>query len=726
MPERHYRTCHICEAMCGLVITTEDRRITDIRADEQDVFSRGHICPKGAALRELHEDPDRKRKPLRRTKNGWQEIGWDEALAEAAERIGALQQRHGRDSIGVYYGNPTGHNHGALALVLPFIRALDTKNSFDVNSLDANPRVLACFWMYGDYTALPIPDLDRTDYMLMLGANPAASNGSAMSLGDVRGRFAQLRERGGRLVLVDPRRSETAAWADEHHFIRPGGDAALLMALLHVLFSENRVDRSAVAEIATGVSELEALTRRFTPERVANTTGISAETIRRIARDFASAKRAVAYGRVGTCLNEFGTTASWLVDALNIVTGNFDREGGVMFPDPVVELAASTRQLGLNNYDRWRSRVRGIPEFGGQLPTPCVAEEIETEGPGQIRGFVTLAGNPVLSAPNGRRLAAALERLDFMLAIDFYVNETTRHAHLILPPASALERGHYDVVFHATAVRDTVKYSKPIFPKGPDQREDWEILYELGMRLGGLRFGSKALDVALKAAWRVGYRLDPDTILDMYIRSGRWGDKFLPFGKGLNLAKVKRAQHGIDLGAMKPGRRVDKVMHPNHRVNLAPSVLVKEVPRLQAWVERVVNGEMVLIGRRHLRSNNSWLHNLHSLTKGPDRTALFVHPADAARLGVQDAQTVRARTRVGEASVKVKVTDEVMEGVVSLPHGFGHARTKDTLGIAGALGGPSLNDLTDDMRVEFISGTATLNGTPVTIELLERDGHSIG
>lgn len=716
MGELHYRTCHICEAMCGLVISTEGPRITDIRADKEDVFSRGHICPKGVALRELHEDPDRKRRPLRRTKHGWQEISWNEALREAAERIGALQREHGKDSVALYYGNPAGHNHGAVTMLLPFARRLDSRNTFDANSLDANPRLLACHLMYGDFAALPIPDLDRTEYMLMLGANPAASNGSAMTLGDVRGRFSRLRERGGRLVLIDPRRTETAAWADEHHFIRPGGDAAFVMALLHIVFDENRVERERIASIARGADELEALSRAFTPERVAARVGIDAQSIRRIAREFASARSAVAYGRVGTCLNDFGTAASWLIDALNIVTGNFDREGGIMFPTPVVELAEAARQMGLNAHSRWRSRVRGLPELGGNLPTAILAEEIETPGPGQVRGLMTIAGNPVLSAPNGRRLAAALDKLDFMVAIDFYINETTRHANLLLPPLGALERGHYDLLFHTTAVRNTVKYSRPVFARPPDAREDWEILYDLGMRLGGLSFGQPVLDGLLKAAWRVGLRVHPDTLLDLSIRSGTFGDKFLPLSKGLNLAKIKRAQHGIDLGPMQPGRRGLKVIHPEHRAVLVPELLRGEVSRLQAWVDAAGGGGLVLIGRRHLRSNNSWMHNLHSLTKGPDRTALFVHPADAGRIGLADGQTVRARTRVGVVSVKVKVTDDVMPGVVSLPHGFGHARSRDTLGIAGALGGPSINDLTDDMRVEALSGTAILNGTPVTLE----------
>jgi anaerobic selenocysteine-containing dehydrogenase len=701
--------------MCGLVISTDGNAITDIRADRDDVFSRGHICPKGVALRELHEDPDRQRSPLRRTKNGWQAISWDAAFDEAEGRIGALQRAHGRDAVSFYYGNPAGHNHGAVALLIPFARALGTRNSFDVNSLDANPRLLASLLLYGDSMSVPVPDLDRTAYMLMLGANPAASNGSAMSLGDVPGRFSDLRARGGRLVLVDPRRSESAAWADEHHFIRPGGDAAFLMAILHVLFSEDHVDRIRIAAIADGLSELEALARPFTPERVAARTAIDAGSIRRIAREFAAAPRAVAYGRVGACLNDFGTTVCWLLDALNVVTGNFDREGGLMFTTPVAEVASSARALGLNTYDRYRSRVRGMPEFGGQLPTAILAEEIETPGAGQIRGLVTIAGNPVLSSPNGQRLSAALARLDFMVAIDFYLNETTRHAHLLLPPLGGLERGHYDIVFHATAVRNTAKYSEPVFDRPRDSKEDWEILYELGMRLGGLRFGSAPLDIALRAAWHVGYRLHPDRLLDMLVRTGHWGDKYMPFSKGLNLAKIRRAPHGIDLGPLLPGQRETRVARQGHRILLVPGALRGEAARLQAWLDAPTE-ELVLIGRRHLRSNNSWMHNLHSLTKGPDRTALYVHPSDAARIGVRDGQQVRARTRVGVITVSVKITDQVMPGVVSLPHGFGHGQSRQTLRIAGALEAPSLNDLTDERRVDPISGTAVLNGTPVTLE----------
>ena len=457
MPEIKYRTCNLCEAMCGMVVTVDGGAITDIRGDRDDVLSRGHICPKGPAMRELYEDPDRLRRPVRRTASrsaaeagsgagGFSPVGWDEAIAEAASRIHEVQARYGKNAVGIYLGNPNVHNHGAVLGAQALFSALKTRNRFDANSQDANPRLYASMMMYGDPTSIPIPDVDRTDYFLILGANPAASNGSVMSLGDVRGRLKGVRERGGRLVVVDPRRTETAALADEHHFIRPGGDPALLLAMLHVIFAEGLFDAAAVREIARGVEALEALAARFAPERVAAAVGIAPEAIRALARGFAGAKRAVAYGRVGVCTNEFGPVGSWLIDALNVVTGNFDRPGGAMFPTPAVDVSAVARRVGLARKGRWRSRVRGLPELGGMLPAATMAEEIETPGEGQIRALITLAGNPVLSVPGGDRLAQALGRLDFMLSVDIYLNETTRHAHLVLPPrvrarARALQSG---------------------------------------------------------------------------------------------------------------------------------------------------------------------------------------------------------------------------------------------------------------------------------------------
>ncbi|GAC1336319.1 MAG: molybdopterin oxidoreductase family protein [Myxococcales bacterium] len=708
-----YRTCNVCEAMCGMSLTVEDNRVIDVRPDKDDVFSRGHICPKGPAMREVLEDPDRLRAPMRRTAAGWEPITWRAAFGEAAARLSAVQRDHGRDAVGMYVGNPAVHNHGTILLVQGFQRALRTRNRFDANSQDANPKLFACMMMYGDPLSITVPDVDRTDYFLMLGANPAASGGSLMTLGDVRGRLTGIRKRGGRLVLIDPRRTETAAWADEHHPIRPGGDAAFLLALLEEIFRSGRIDEAALARTTRGLAGLRALALRFPAERVAPAVGLAPEVIRRIAREFAAAERAVAYGRVGICQNAFGATASWLVEALNVVTGNFDRAGGMMFPRPAVDTGALGRKLaGNNHYARWRSRVRGLPEFGGNLPAATMAEEMETDGPGRIRAFVTLAGNPVLSTPNGERLSRALSKLETMVAIDFYLNETTRHAHLILPPVHALEQSHYDLIFHTLAVRNTAKYSPRAVRPAEGAREDWQILYELGMRLGGLRVGPPLLNRALRAAWRVGVRLSPDRLIDLLLRAGPYGGRFVPGRPGLSLRELRAKPHGVDLGPLEPAGRA-KVRTADGRVDLLPAPLLADAERVEASLA-LVPQELVLIGRRHLRTNNSWMHNVQPLVKGPPRDHLLVHPADAARLALREGALARVTSRTGEVTARVSISDEVRAGVVCLPHGYGHAGN-DSQRIARAVAGCNINALTDDARLESVVGTAALNGVPVTV-----------
>jgi anaerobic selenocysteine-containing dehydrogenase len=691
-----FATCNLCEAMCGIAVSVEDGQITSIRGDRDDPFSRGHICPKAYALKEVYEDPDRLRRPMRRTTRGWEPVSWKDALDEAARRIDDLRRQHGRNAVGVYLGNPTVHGHGISVGVQGFVRALGSRSRFDANSQDANPKLLAAMLMYGDQLAITIPDVDRTDYLLILGGNPAASNGSLMTLGDPKGRLAGVRERGGKIVLVDPRRTETAKACDEHHFIRPGGDAALLLALLHVILPEKKLDHE-------NVDRLREIAARFPPERVADAIGVPAATIRKIASDFASARRAVAYGRVGLCTNEHGAVASWLVEALNVVTGNFDREGGAMFSRPAVDLPRLGRKLAKQSFGRWRSRVRGIAEFGGQLPGSVMAEEMETPGDGQIRGFVTIAGNPVLSTPDGERLARALAKLDFMVSVDYYLNETTRHAHLVLPGTHALERGHYDAVFHTLAVRNTVKWSPPVMTPEDGALEDWEILYELAMRLGGIKLGVPIIDRAARLAWRAGLRVSPDRLVDLAMRIGPYG-----LGRGgLSLAKVKRAPHGIDLGPLVPRREPTKV-------DLAPALLVGEIARVERWLAERPDG-LVLIGRRHLRTNNSWMHNCPSLVKGPDRATLLMHPDDAAALGLAAGAEVRVKSNVGEVACRLELSGDVMRGVVSLPHGYGHAASAPHMRVAGATPGPNINALTDPQTVEPLIGTAILNGVPVTV-----------
>ncbi|MDC0745583.1 molybdopterin-dependent oxidoreductase [Polyangium mundeleinium] len=711
----HFRTCNVCEAMCGMRVAVEDNRVVEIRGDRDDVFSRGHICPKGPAMRELQEDPDRLRFPLRRTAAGFVRVSWDEALAEAGERLAALQRAHGPDAVAMYLGNPTAHGHGAILGANLLGMALGTKNRFDSNSQDANPRIYAALQMFGDATSLTIPDIDRTDYFLVFGANPAASGGSIMTLGDVRSRLAGVRERGGKFILFDPRKTETAAYADEHHFIRPGSDAALLLGMLHVIFAENLYDNGALTDLADGVAELRAIAARFPPERIEGPTGIPAHDVRRIAREFARTPRAVAYGRMGLSTSAFGPLSSFLVDALNIVTGHFDRPGGAMFTTPAADVVRIARILGMGGHGRFRSRVRGLPEVGGNLPATTMAEEMETPGAGQIRGLVVVAGNPVLSVPNGERIGRALSNLDFMVAVDIYQNETTRHAHLILPPRYALERSHYDLLFHTLAVRNTAKWSAPVIEAPPDTKDDAEILVGLAASLLGKRLSPSPLGAAAERLLGLLNRLGADGLLDVLLRAGPYGDRFLPFSKGLTLEKLKKAEHGIDLGALRPMFR-ERVRTKTGKARLAPPEILADVPRLERFLDEATAAGLVLIGRRHMRNNNSWMHNVPSLVKGPDRSMLLVHPTDAARLGLTSGARVRVRSRVGEVVVAMAVTEDMMPGVVSLPHGHGHAAAADTMRVAAGVPGANANAITDDLYVEPLTGTAILNGVPVTVE----------
>jgi anaerobic selenocysteine-containing dehydrogenase len=675
-------TCNLCEAQCGLRVGVDGARVTGVRGDPDDVLSRGHVCPKAHALRELLDDPKRLRWPVRRTATGWERTTWDAALGDVAERLRAIRARHGKDAVALYVGNPVVHNHRASLGSQLLTTALGTKNRFDPNSQDSNPRLFACMAMYGDALSITVPDVDRTEHLLVLGANPAASNGSQMGLGDVRTRMKGIRDRGGKVVLVDPRRTESATWATSHHFIRPGGDAALLLAMLHVLFAEGRVAPD-LRQRASGVAELQALAARFPPERVAPAVGIDASTLRTMALDFAAAPRACAYARVGVCQNAFGPVASWLVEALNVVTGNFDREGGAMFPTPSADVAPLGRAVVGNHWGRWRSRVRGLPEFLGALPSAAMAEEMETPGEGRVRALVCVAGNPVLTTPNGERLARALAELEHVVAVDYYVNETTRHASYILPPQHVFETGNFDLLLSRFTVRNVAKYSAPILKTDDDTRDDWDILSDLAARV--------TLPSLHRLCRRAG-RDVPERVIDLLLRLGP--------GR-LSMRALREAPHGIDLGPLVPSNG-DRVRTPDRRIRLAPPALVADVPRLDAWVdEQRRGGDLVLIGRRHLRSNNSWMNGLPSLAKGPDRSRLMVHPADAARLGVAEGSTVTVRSRTGRVSAVVRITDEVMPGVVSLPHGFGQC---------------SANDITDDRLIEPVIGTSILNGVPVVVE----------
>jgi anaerobic selenocysteine-containing dehydrogenase len=716
-------TCNLCEALCGLRVTLagDAERVTAIRGNPDDVLSRGHICPKGAALGELHHDPDRLRVPLVRDASGTlAPASWDDALDLCARRLGEVRRRHGPDAIALYVGNPTVHSHRAALGSQLLAAALGTRHRFDPNSQDSNPRLFAVMQVYGDALALPVPDLDRTRYLLVLGANPAASNGSQLAAGDVKARLRALRARGGQVVLVDPRRTESASLATRHLFIRPGGDAALLLALLHVLFAEGLVDRARVSKQASGLDALEAVAARFSPERVAAATGIAPDVMRKLARELADASAdggAVVYGRVGLCQNAFGPLASWLIEAVNIVTGNLDRAGGVMFPTPAADIAPLGRRLIGNHHGRWRSRLRGLPELLGALPSAVMAEEMETPGPGQIRALVVLAGNPVLSIPNGPRLERALPGLDFHAAVDLYVNETNRHADVILPAAHVFETGNYDVVLLRFVVRNLAKYSPPILARSAGGRDDWELHGELALRLllerlplPGRHLRSR-LGTRLGALFRRHASGLPERIIDGLLRAG-------PFS--LDLRRLAAAPDGVDLGPLVPGRLREHVRTADGRARLHPPALVADLPRLSAWVDAAVasasvNAPLQLIGRRHLRSNNSWMHNLPSLVKGPSRSQLLMHPDDARARGLQSGAAVRVQGRPGSVTAVLEISTEMMPGVVSLPHGFGHAQLCGTTRVAAATAGPSVNALTDEQVVEPLLGTSILNGVPVTV-----------
>ena len=698
----------LCEAVCGLAVELEGERVVSVRGDHDDPFSRGHICPKAAAIPDVMSDPDRIREPLRRTGSRWEPVSWDAALSEAAERLAEIQRRHGRSAVALYLGNPTVHGYGAALAASLLARAIGGRSRFSATSVDQLPQMLAALEMFGHQLLLPVPDVDRTSFLLVLGANPLASNGSLMTAPGIRGRLEDLRRRGGRLVVVDPRRTETAQLADLHLPIRPGGDAALLLGMLHVLFAEGRAQPGRLAPFTDGLERLAAIAARYAPERVAARAGIAPETIRTLARDFAAASAAVCYTRVGACTQEFGGLTSWLAAALNIVTGNLDRPGGAMFTTPAVDLVGMRGSLvPRGSAGRFRTRVRGLPEFGGEAPAVAMAEEMDTEGEGRIRALVTFAGNPVLSTPNGARLERALAGLEYMVSIDLYRNETTRHAHLILPTAFGFERDHYDVALYLLSVRNVARWVPALVPPPPGVREDWDLLTELAVRLHARGAGWRrrpGLGLALRSARALGAR----RVLDLLLRLGP---------HRLSRRALERAPHGLDLGPLEP-RLPARLGTPGKRIRLVPDGYERDLPRLDATLDgpAAPAGTLVLIGRRDLRSNNSWMHNAQRLVKGPVRCTLLVNPADAAARALRDGDAALLRSRVGAVAVPVEVTDAVAPGVVCLPHGWGHARDGAALSVARSHAGASLNDVTDDQRVDVLSGTAALSGVPVTVE----------
>jgi anaerobic selenocysteine-containing dehydrogenase len=723
--QTHFRTCNLCEAMCGLVIQSHGDEILSIRGDDDDPFSQGHICPKATALADIYHDPDRLRHPVRRTAAGWERIGWDEAFDEVVANITRVQKQYGRHAVGVYQGNPNVHNSGSLLYSAPFIRSLRTKHRFSATSVDQLPHHFAAFFMFGHYLLLPIPDVDRTQFMLMLGANPLVSNGSIMTAPGMKRRIHALQQRGGKLVVIDPRRTETAVLANAHHFIKPGSDVLLLLALLNTIFAEQLDSPGDLADLADGLEEVRTIAADFAPESVATLTGIRAETIRQLARDFCAAETAVCYGRMGVSVQQFGGLCHWLINVLNFVTGNLDREGGAMFTLPAIDIVGMTTVTGqTGRYGRWHSRVRKLPEFIGELPVSTLAEEILIPGEDQIRAMLINAGNPVLSTPNGTQLDKAFAELEFMVAIDIYINETTRHAHIILPPTTGLETDHYDIVFHALAVRNTAKYSPAMLPAAEDARHDWEILYALRQRLEGNPPISRHTS---QGKFDFFKRLPPHKILDLALRYGPYGAQGFnrknvrEKGKdGLKLRTLQQNPHGVDLGALRPLLK-QRICTENGRIQLAPAIIIADVDRVKTDFlqgDTLAHDEpLLLIGRRQLRSNNSWMHNSPRLMKGKDRCTLLINPQDADAHHLEDGQVVTVTSRKGCVRLPVERSDTMMRGVVSMPHGWGHNREGVRLRTAHESPGASINDLTDDQAVDLLTGNAAFSGIPVTLSV---------
>ncbi|CAM3763272.1 molybdopterin-dependent oxidoreductase [Smaragdicoccus niigatensis] len=693
--------CNLCEAICGLEFTFENGNVKSVRGNAEDPLSRGHICPKGVALVDVYNDPDRLRRPVRRVGSGaharWVEISWDEAFDRVAEGLAGVSNTHGRNSVGVYLGNPSVHSLGAATHGIEMLRVLRSRNRFSATSVDQLPHQFVAWQLYGHQLLIPVPDIDRTNYLLVFGANPMASNGSLWTVPDFPGRLRELRQRGGKMVVFDPRRTETAKAATEHHFVRPGTDALVLLAMLNVLFTEGL---TRPARYVRGIKRVQTLVADFTPEFAERMSGVRADVIRQVTREFAESDAAVAYGRIGVSTQSFGSLCQWAIQCLNILTGNLDRPGGAMFPEPAIDVV-KRGLLGRGHFGKYTSRVRKLPEFAGELPVAAMAEEIDTPGDGQIRALFTVSGNPVSSTPDGRRLDDALSQLDFMASVDIYINETTRHADVILPPTTALERDQYDLAFHVFGTRNTARFTPAMFGKEPGTMHDWEIFRDLGVRLEK-RMATR-MPLKQRLIWEARLRISPSVLIAALLAAGR----------RTSMRALRDTPQGVDLGPLQP-TLPKRLMTKGQTITLAQPLITDDLTRLRETFAEAAPDGLMLIGRRHQRDCNSWLHNTDRLTRGQARHRLLMNPGDLAARGLSDGQQVQVSSRVGSVVIEVSATDDMMPGVVSLPHGYGHQGEGIRLSRAGKLPGVSINDLTDPARVD-LSGNAALSAVPVQV-----------
>jgi len=700
--KKHYRACNLCEAICGLVIEHQNGTILSIKGDPDDPLSKGHICPKAVALQDIYHDSDRLKTPIKRTKDGWADISWQDAYREVGDRINQLQAEHGNDAVALYQGNPSVHNYGILLFSPAFRKALQTKNNYSATSLDQLPHQYVAQLMFGHSFLIPVPDIDRTDFFLIIGANPLVSNGSMMTAPGMVQRMRAVQKRGGKVVVIDPRYTETAKKADQHLFIKPESDVFLLLALLHEIFENQKVDLKQAKAYCQNLDVIREMVLAYPAKKVSEITGIESSTIKTLAAAFADAKTAVCYGRMGVSVQKFGTICQWLINVINLVTGNFDSPGGHMFANPAVKVR---RGGGGKSAPRWHSRVSNRPEIIGELPVSVMAEEMTVPGAGKIRGLVVSAGNPVLSAPNGPKLREALEGLEFMVAIDIYLNETTRHADIILPPSTGLETDHYDLVFHALAVRNTAKYSPALFDPDANAQYDWQIFKHLTRLIRK----KPSLKDWIMDRWKT-----PTRLINLGLKLG-------PYGKSnslkLSLAKLKKNSHGIDLGPLVP-MMPEGLMTAGKKINLAPEVLIQTMRGMQRELDSAkdTNG-LRLITRRNLRSNNSWMHNSERMHGGKNRCTLHMNPMDAKQKELNENDTVRVTSKSGAIEVSLEITNDMMAGVVSLPHGWGHAVNGTGLSVASQNPGASINDLTDESRTDQITGNAAFSGVEVEVFL---------
>lgn len=706
--QKHYSTCTLCEAMCGIEVTTIDREILSIVGDKKNPFSEGHVCPKAMALKDLYDDPDRIKMPLEKTTSGWQEISWDDALDKVANGLFEIQQKYGVESVATYLGNPNAHNMGSILYGPYFYRALQSHNRFSATSVDQLPHHIVSRKLFGHQSQIPIPDIDRTQYFMIIGGNPLASNGSIMTVPHIKRRLKAIQSRQGKVVVIDPKQSETADMSSDHHFIKPGTDALLLLAMINTLFATNKEAPARLLEFAPHLLEVKDYILPYTPHKVATKIGMTEAQIEQLVSDFCAAESAVCYGRMGASVQAFGTLTQYLIMLFNMLTGNLDKPGGMMFTQPAADFLPHSGRGSIGNF---HTRVRKLPAFAGEFPVSALAEEMTTPGEGQIKAMVIGAGNPVLTTPNGQRLDAAFENLDFVVAVDFYMTETTRHANIILPPVTALERDHYDIVFHNFAVRNSTKYSPAIFPPEANSKTDWQIYLGLAERLD-------KLNGLPTDKYQLLWDKKPTGVVDDMLQMGRYQHA----GKPISIATLLDLPHGIDLGPLQADLP-DAIFHNDKKIDMSFDYFMPDLTRVNKHffeTDVLDDNSLQLIGRRHLKTNNSWLHNSKRMVKGTNnglsRCTAQIHPDDAAKFAIQDKQMINVKSRVGEISLPAEITHKIMPGVISIPHGWGHNKKGMRWKTAEQHAGVSVNDLTDEMVIDELSGNAVLNGVPVWIE----------